>query len=154
MIDMNKLFQADPYSMSPKEKKIFFKKNFNKLTLHHYNHSKNYKKILNFFDYNPKKINEIDKIPFLPARLFKEFNFISVNKKNIIKTLLSSGTTSSKKSKIFLDKSNASNQVKALQKIMTKILGKERLPMLIIEKNPQFIIQKNLMQKRQHILVF
>ena len=135
MININKLYQNNPYSMSLKEKNFFFKKNFNKLTLYHYKKSKNYKKILKYFNYNPKKIIEINKIPFIPIRLFKEFDMISTNKKNIIKTLLSSGTTGDKRSKIFLDKNNASNQVKALQKIMTTILGTERLPMLIIDKN-------------------
>ena len=104
MININKLYQNNPYSMSLKEKNFFFKKNFNKLTLHHYKKSKNYKKILKYFNYNPKKIIEINKIPFIPIRLFKEFDMISTNKKNIIKTLLSSGTTGDKRSKIFLDK--------------------------------------------------
>ena len=135
MININKLFKKKPHSMSSSEKNFFFKKKFNKLTFYHYKKSKNYRKILKYFNYNPKKINEINQIPFIPVRLFKEFDMISTNKKNIIKTLLSSGTTGEKRSKIFLDKNNASNQVKALQKIMSTILGTERLPMLIIDKN-------------------
>ena len=56
-------------------------------------------------------------------------------KDKVIKVLSSSGTTGSKTSKIYLDKKNALNQVKVLQKIINKILGSERLPMLIIDKD-------------------
>ena len=39
-------------------------------------------------------------------------------------------------SKIFLDKNNARNQTLILSKIMEQVLGKKRLPMLIIDKKP------------------
>ena len=55
----------------------------------------------------------------------------------IIKKLVSSGTSGQKVSKIYLDKRNAVNQAKVLNKIMSTILGKERLPMLIIDQNPR-----------------
>ena len=42
----------------------------------------------------PKKNNNLSDIPFLPVRLFKDFDFISIKKREIFKTLLSSGTTS------------------------------------------------------------
>ena len=54
-------------------------------------------------------------------------------KNKIYKTLNSSGTTSNKLSKIYLDRENSYNQVKALSQIVTKVLGKKRLPMLIID---------------------
>ena len=37
-------------------------------------------------------------------------------------------------SKIFLDKLNAQSQTKALNTIISKVLGKERLPMLIADQ--------------------
>ena len=36
-------------------------------------------------------------------------------------------------SKIYLDRENSNNQVKALNSIMTEVLGKNRLPMLIVD---------------------
>ena len=38
-------------------------------------------------------------------------------------------------SKIFLDKNNALNQIKVLQKIYKKSVSNERLPMLIVDKD-------------------
>ena len=82
-------------------------------------------------------------MPFLPARLFKELSLYSVEKNKIFKTLMSSGTSGSSPSKIYLDKNNAQNQVIALTKIMSTILGQVRIPMLIIDQNPKLIKKKS-----------
>ena len=60
----------------------------------------------------------------------------SVPKNKITKKLVSSGTSGQEPSKIYLDKENANNQTKVLNKIMTTVIGKRRLPMLIIDQNP------------------
>lgn len=70
---------------------------------------------------------------YLPVRLFKEFDLRSIDNSEIFKTLTSSGTTSQRVSKIYLDKQTASNQSKVLVKIMQHFLGKDRLPMLILD---------------------
>ena len=70
----------------------------------------------------------------MPVRLFKDFDFLSIKKKEIYKTLLSSGTTSSKVSKIYIDKNNALNQMKVLQKIFYNLIGNSRLPMVVVDK--------------------
>ena len=139
MKEINQLFEINPFSISKDRKTFLFKKILNKLTFHHYQNSKEYKKLLDFFGYNQKKIRNIDEIPFLPARLFKEFELKSISRKKIFKILLSSGTTGSKPSKIHLDKENAHNQVRILEKIMATVLGNKRLPMLIIDQNPKML---------------
>ena len=73
----------------------------------------------------------------LPVKTFKTFKLISVNKKKIVKKLVSSGTTGQNLSEIYLDKKNAKNQIIILSKIIEEILGKKRLPMLIIDQNPK-----------------
>ena len=143
MRDLEKLLSEDPYSMDNQKKNLFFKDYLIKLTLHHANNSKEYKKLINSLGYSKKKKSEIDKIPFIPVRLFKELNLLSVKKDKIIKVLSSSGTSGNKTSKIYLDKKNALNQVKVLQKIINKILGNERLPMLIIDKDTKNINRTN-----------
>ena len=45
-------------------------------------------------------------------------------------------------SKIYLDRENATNQRKVLNKIMTTVIGDKRLPMLIIDQ-PASITEKN-----------
>ena len=46
-----------------------------------------------------------------------------------------------------MDKENANNQKKALNKIMSTLLGNERLPMLIVDQNPR-LHEKSVMNAR------
>ncbi|MWV62474.1 acyl-protein synthetase [Helicobacter saguini] len=78
-------------------------------------------------------INSIESYPFLPVRLFKEYDLKSIDSKEILKTMTSSGTSGQSVSKIYLDKKTSSLQTKALTKIMQSFLGKNRLPMIIID---------------------
>jgi hypothetical protein len=72
-------------------------------------------------------------IPFIPVRLFKEYRISSIPTDKTIKILTSSGTTSQKVSKIYLDRETARYQTKALVSIMKNYLGNKRLPMLIVD---------------------
>ena len=137
MINLNKIISKNPYSLNKVQKKIFIKKNLLLLDKHHYSNCKNYKKLINIFSLNnkDKKLN-IEDFKMLPVKIFKKFDLLSVDKKMIVKELISSGTTGQKVSKIFLDKENSKNQMKVLTKIVENKLGNERLPMLIIDKKP------------------
>ena len=87
------------------------------------------------------KINKIKKlkdVPFIHVNMFKEYDLISVKKKEISLQLNSSGT-SGKQSKIFLDKKNSINQKKYLTKILQNEFGLKRYPFLILGQNPLFI---------------
>jgi len=143
MYSINKILEKEPFSINQKKKNILFREYINKLTKYHFKNSTLYSMILKPLGFDKKKYYEIKKIPFIPVRLFKEFDLMSVKKDKIIKILNSSGTSGSKTSKIFLDKRNSLNQVKVLQKIMNSILGKKRLPMLIIDKNIKNINRQN-----------
>ena len=134
MNEIYKFLEIEPFSLDKKEKIIEFIKILNKIVSHHYNNSENIRKIFDFFGYSLKFENDIEKFPYLPIRLFKNFDLISIDEKNIFKTLNSSGTSGSNLSKIFLDKENANLQIKVLNKIINRILGKDRIPMLIIDK--------------------
>ena len=126
----------DIYSYTKKAKKNFFDKFLINLIKFHYNNNNYYKKILNGLNYdlNNKKISDI---PILPVSLFKKLDMHSVQSTKIIKILKSSGTSSSTPSKIYLDSTNSKNQTWVLSKIVENILGKKRLPMLIVDQNPK-----------------
>jgi len=143
MYFLKSIINKNAFSLNSIDKNKFFKKNINVLTSFHYNKSNLYKNYLKFLNYNNKKNNNLDKIPFLPVRLFKEFDFLSIKKKDIFKTLFSSGTTSNNLSKIYLDKKNALNQIKVLQKIFNKVIGNNRLPMLIVDKKNNKLDRNN-----------
>ena len=116
---MNKDYfkNLDPFSLNKKEKIKFFLKEINILNKYHYKHSKEFKKIIDFLNYNLTSKN-LEDLPFLPARLFKEFKLLSVAPRTIFKVLHSSGTSGQAQSQIYLDKENANNQMKVLSKII------------------------------------
>ena len=127
-----------PFSLNKEEKSKFFLKEINILNKYHYKNSKQFKKIVDFLN-SSSVIKNLEDLPFLPARLFKEFKLLSVSQKEIFKVLHSSGTSGQAQSQIYLDKQNANNQMKVLSKIMLSVVGNERLPMLIVDKNPNNI---------------
>lgn len=133
MHEIEDLIDIEPYSLSKDEKNRAYNKILNKLTIHHYNNCKEYKKIFDTLKINPSLNNDIKSTPSLPVRLFKEYDLHSVDKSDIIKTMTSSGTSGQSVSKIFLDKSTATIQTKILAKILSNFIGKKRLPMLIID---------------------
>ena len=134
---------SEPFSQELISNELSFNDKINKLTNLHYKKSKNYKKILDIFDYSPKKDYSTQDLPFIPVRLFKEMDLMSISDKDVYKVLKSSGTSSGTPSKIFLDKENAINQTNILNKIMSHYLGKQRLPMLFIDKNPKLVNRKS-----------
>ena len=133
---LNKLYQTNPYALEKKNKDKIFSNAIIDLTRHHYKKCELYKKIVKNLNFKLKKNIKMEDLPMLPARIFKKYNLKSIPNRKVIKKLVSSGTSEQKLSKIYLDKENAKNQIKALGKIMETILGKQRLPMLIIDQNP------------------
>ena len=115
---LKKLFNKDPFFMNKKE--IFFNEKILTLTKYHCKKSPIYKSLIDKFNFKFKSQNNLDSFPYLPITLFKELDLISVPKNDIVKTLFSSGTSGSGRSKIFLDKTNSLNQIKTLKSIMTK----------------------------------
>ena len=134
MID--KIINLKSYSLTQSKKSTIFLKSINKLTLHHYKNCKDYKKIIDNLKFKINSKKKLEDFPMIPVRMFKNFNLKSVSKNKIVKTLVSSGTSGQNPSRIYLDKENAINQAKALKNIMESVLGKKRLPMLIIDQNP------------------
>lgn len=75
----------------------------------------------------------LESLPYLPVRVFKELELMSIPRSEIAKTLTSSGTTGQQVSQIFLDAESATRQQAALSSVMTTVLGPKRLPMLIVD---------------------
>lgn len=133
MIDINKLFNLDPFALSESNKKELLLSHLNSLIKHHKAECEMYQKFIEFRGMNNQEFNHLQAIPFLPVRVFKELDLMSIDKKEIYKTLTSSGTSGQKVSKIYLDKETASFQTKALVRIMQSFMGKKRLPMMIVD---------------------
>ena len=118
----------------------------------HYRKSKDYKRITNSIFNN--KIKKIEQIPFIPAKLFKEIDLKSIPDSNIFKILNSSGTSGGNPSRIYLDKKNEKRQTEVLNEIGSKIIGKKRIPMLIVDEKKNILNTKKFDAKTAAILGF
>lgn len=135
MFDLATIINSGPYSLRQEEKNTLYTTALSDLTSFHYNNSTPYKKILDILNYDPTRTSSVEDIPFIPVRLFKEHELLSVDKSDIVKTMTSSGTSGQKVSKIYLDRQTAKQQMEVLTKIMSNFFGKQRLPMLIIDSS-------------------
>lgn len=133
MSNLEAFFEVSPYGLNKGEKRALLNKRLLELTKHHYANCESYHKMIDCLDCNIDAINAYEAIPFLPVRLFKELDLLSINQHDVFKTMTSSGTTGQAVSKIYLDKENAGIQQKALVKIVSDYIGIKRLPMLIID---------------------
>jgi phenylacetate-coenzyme A ligase PaaK-like adenylate-forming protein len=121
------------YQMSKREKHELLTARLKEMTRHHFDHCKEYASLLTAYGVDFSTISSLEEIPFFPVRLFKTHALRSVPESDVFKVLTSSGTTSQTVSRIYLDRNTAAAQTKALVRIMQFFLGKQRLPMLIID---------------------
>jgi len=117
------------FGLNKDNKRNYILGNMNYLTQFHIENCSEYKTLMEKFGKIKQTYKEISDVPFIPVRLFKHTNLLSVPKK----TMTSSGTTEQGVSQIFLDSDTSSLQVKVLSKIMSDFIGTKRLPMLVID---------------------
>lgn len=140
-------FSKTPYELSKDDKVRLLTQELTDLTLHHKDCCKEYASIIGAYGFDASRINTYYDLPFIPVRLFKEYDLKSIKNEDVFKTMTSSGTTGQKVSKIFVDRDTASNQQKTLIKIMSDFIGKQRLPMLIID-SPKVVKDRSLFSAR------
>ena len=133
MFDLTNALEIFPFSLNKSAKLELYSEAVQSLTRFHFENCHPYQKLLNTIGFVPDRSHRLDEYPFLPVRLFKEYELVSVDHSKIIKTMTSSGTTGQSVSRIFLDRTTASNQTKVLAKITSGIIGPKRLPLLIID---------------------
>jgi hypothetical protein len=103
------------------------------LTKHHYEHCVEYARMIDAFYPGWETAKTIEELPFIPVGMFKERRLSSVPEADIFKTVTSSGTTGQRVSQVVLDRETSKRQSNALLEILGEVLGKNRLPMLIID---------------------
>jgi len=127
-------------------KEAVFLSYLNELTNHHKKNSNAYHSILTAFGLK-SEFQSMSDVPFLPVSLFKELDLKSVADEDVFKTMTSSGTTGQAVSKIFLDRTTASNQQKTLAKIVGSFLGANRVPMIIVD-SPSVLKDRTMFSAR------
>lgn len=146
-MNYNDVLEISPFSLNKEEKSKLFTEYLKELSLKHYQKCENYRKIIDKLNCNLSEIKNYTEIPFLPVRLFKEFDLKSIPTEEVFKTMTSSGTSGQAVSKIYLDKTTAANQQKTLVKIVSDFTGASRMPMLIID-SPSVIKNRNMFSAR------
>src|SRR5580658_8405121 len=137
-IEIENLLNENPYHFSAKDKTFILLETLNELTQFHKINCGEYKRVIDAIYPDFNHATKIEDIPYIPVRLFKDYDLKSIPISETIRTLTSSGTTSQKVSKICLDKITASYQTKVLANILKTFLGKHRLPMLILDSQHVF----------------
>lgn len=125
--------KQEPYSLSREEKRRVLTEYLQELTVYHRENCPEYARILEALGSKGKAEGAMEDLPFLPVQLFKEFELLSVPREQVVKTMMSSGTSGQKRSKVFLDRPTAMAQTRCLSNIMSSYVGKKRRPMLILD---------------------
>ncbi|QVL50124.1 MAG: acyl-protein synthetase [Thiocapsa sp.] len=79
----------------------------------------------------------LDAVPYLPARLFKHLRLQSVPDAAVVRHLTSSGTSGQTVSRIPLDAETSDLQIRTLGAITQAFIGRQRRPMLILDRRPR-----------------
>jgi len=102
------------------------------LTIYHYSNCDLYRWYLDSLFPGFQQSENLESLPWLPVRAFKEHELKSVSEDDVFKVMLSSGT-GGVQSKIFLDQSNARAQQAKLIEVFSSTFGKNRYPMLVVD---------------------
>lgn len=103
------------------------------LTKHHYANCRQYAHAIDATFPLWREALTLEQMPYLPVGLFKELRLSSVSSSEVFRIVTSSGTTGQKVSQVVLDKETAKLQSNALLDILSEVVGKKRLPMLIVD---------------------
>ncbi len=131
-LSLDALLAAPVYGLSQAEKSALLMARLNALSEWHRQHCPEFARILDGYGWDAAALSD-DELPYLAVRLFKHLLLASVPEAERFKTLTSSGTTGAV-SRIVLDRATAALQSKALVKILQEFIGKQRLPMLLVEQ--------------------
>lgn len=129
------LLDLPPFGLNQADKRARLLPMLRALTEHHARRCVPYRNVLDrvFGGADRLSIERVEDVPFLPVTLFKTHALSSVPESEVIKVLTSSGTTGQQPSRVFLDAETASVQSAVLVKVAQHFLGKERLPMVILD---------------------
>lgn len=140
-------FKIGPFSLEKKQKSELLTNALLALTNFHRDNCHPYGNLLSSIGYSSGDIHHYRDLPCLPVKLFKSHDLLSIPPEDVFKTMTSSGTTGQSVSKIFLDRTTAASQSKALVRIMSSFLESTRLPMIIID-SPNVVKDRNMFSAR------
>ena len=147
MMDLTPWHALEPFILESSAKKAMLTRGLLELTAHHASHCLPYRQMLEAQSFQPEAVHSPAEIPFLPVRLFKQLDLLSVPREEVVKTMISSGTSGQAPSRIFLDRATSAHQTKALTRIVRAVTGTHRMPMIVVD-SPNAIKDRALFSAR------
>ncbi|MCU0881107.1 MAG: hypothetical protein MUF14_00385 [Hyphomonadaceae bacterium] len=132
-MNFEQLLQSPAYTVPARERRDLILQELNTLSLHHYEYCEPYRRIIDGLWGGRPGADTLNAFPYLPVALFKSQTLQSASPEQIRLTLTSSGTTGQAVSRVLVDSETSLRQQAALTNSLTHILGKKRLPMLVID---------------------
>ena len=129
---------APAYSLTQAQRTPLLLDGLNELTARHYAAGLPYRRIVDGALGGLRPAAAVEDVPYLPVSLFKTQRLQSIADEAVRVTLTSSGTTGQTVSRIVLDTDTSTIQQKALANSLVHVLGKRRLPMLVIDTGMVF----------------
>lgn len=130
--------EAPPYSLPQARREPLMLAGLSQLTSHHAMHCAEYARIVAGAWSMSDRLATISDVPYLPVSVFKSRLLKSVPDAEVKVTLTSSGTTGQSVSRIAVDAETSSIQQRALTNSLMHVLGRHRLPMLVIDTDAVF----------------
>jgi hypothetical protein len=130
-----------------------FLEEINRLSELHYRNCGEYAQIVSRLFGGYRRARKLEEVPFVPVDIFKELELKSVPQEDVFKTLTSSGTLG-KQSKIFLNKENSHNQIRALKELFQEQFGSARVPMLILDSQEQMMSSASANARKAAVIGF
>jgi phenylacetate-coenzyme A ligase PaaK-like adenylate-forming protein len=147
MMDLAPWHALAPYTLESSAKNAMLTRGLLELTAQHFELCPPYRQMLEAQGFRLEAVQSPADIPFLPVRLFKQLDLLSVPREEVVKTMTSSGTSGQTPSRIFLDRTTAANQTKALTRIVSAVTGAKRMPMIVVD-SPSVIKDRALFSAR------
>jgi hypothetical protein len=138
---LSELFDRPQFSIPQREKEDLLLGELTRMVSLHRSMCDAYRRITDVLG-APQAYESLAELPYLPVSLFKTHQLSSLPAEQIFKVMTSSGTTGQAVSKVFLDRNTADLQSRALSSVMARVLGKQRLPMIIID-TPHVVKDRN-----------
>ena len=130
---VSELITQDQFKLSQAKKEEMLLPVLKSQILENMAFSPNLNKFYSTLGKDPNDYNSISEIPPIPVSMFKFFELKTCADEKIIRTLHSSGTTTSVPSKIYINKETSFRQTRALISTLKNFLGGKRRPVLILD---------------------
>lgn len=129
---------AVPYSLPQIDREALLLSGLNALSERHRAACEPYRRILDGAWQGAPSAASLAEVPYFPVSLFKTQRLQSVPDAAVRMTMTSSGTTGQAVSRIAVDAETSLIQQKALANSLMHVLGRKRLPMLVIDTDAVF----------------